>query len=351
MHADFCTVFAINFTKQQFFIIIGLFEHFLKKFFMKKTSKKSAKPKTKVMAKAKDPTSVYIALLALVVIVVVFFLAYLSKMSKMPKTTDVTAMNPSTIETSGTNTTEVTNDDGVMIASNGSVPAGNRVKFKTDSFKKLALQPLEFQVFDENGKAYAPADLKIVNGQPMHLFVMSATLRDYQHLNPAYSNGKWTALANIPNPGTYYAYVDITPVKGEPVVLRSTLVAQQGTTAQSTYPGLTPNLFAVTKGFKAQLAMTQQVALQQTVLSYVITLSGKPVQLANFMGSLGHVVIVRESSADSFMHVHPLDSSDAKTGKAEFMTTFLKGGRYTAFAEFKIGAKVYAFPITFDIEG
>ena len=316
---------------------------------MKKTPKKSKKLAYKPLKKSQDMTSVYIAILALVVIIVVFFLAYLSKMSKVPKVGAPTST--STQEATNTQTMTQQADQMTTMEQIASVPAGGRVKFKIDNFKKLALQPLEFEVFDETGKAYTPTDLKIVHEMDMHFFVVSSTLRDYQHLHPTFSNGKWKVLANIPNPGTYYAYVDIAPVKGEPVVLRSTLIAQKGTTGNSTYPGPTPDLFAITKGFKVQLALDQAVALQQSILSYTVTLNGKPVALSNYLGALGHVVIMRESSADSFMHVHPLPSGDAKNGKAEFMTTFVKGGRYTAFAEFKIGAKVYTFPITFDING
>ena len=342
---------------------------------MKKTPKKSSRPVAKSAGRASsstlrpgsmkfpkknnDLTSVYIAILALIVIVVVFFLAYLSKMSKLPQNVNGTSSSQQVTIAgdammSGTQQGDGNDHQGDQMTAMqkaNSVPAGSRVKFKIDNFKKLALQPLEFEVFDEAGKAYAPADLKTVSEHNMHFYFMSSDLHNYQHLHPTFENGKWKILANVPDAGTYYAYISIAPVKGDAVVLRSTLVAQKGTNASSAYPGATPNLFALNNGFKVQLSLSQNVALQQTVLSYNVTQSGKPVALSNYLGEPGHLVIVRESAADSFMHVHPLDSSDAKSGKVEFMTTFVRGGRYTAFVEFKVGTKVYAFPITFDING
>lgn len=343
---------------------------------MKKTSKKFDPKKIfSPLKKSKDLSSVYIALLALVVIIVVFFLAYLSKMSKLPKpgenlTNGTPVMNgqqtatitilpagsvssPSNGLLSGQSSESQQGVQSHMTVTenNGSVPANTRVKFKIDHFKKLALQPLEFDVFDESGKAYTPKDLKVVNDQAMHFIVVSANLREFQHLNPTFQNGKWKVLANLPNPGTYYAYVDIAPVNGNPVVLRSNLVVQKETTDTINYPGLTPDLFAITKGYKAQLALSQALVLQQSVLSYSLSLNGKAVLLQPYLSALGHVVIFRHGNIDSYMHVNPLSSSDAKNGKAEFMTTFVKGGRYTAFAEFKVGTKVYTFPITFDING
>lgn len=339
--------------------------------------------------KTKDLTSVYIAVLALVVIIVVFFLAYLSKMSKMtkiePTTNGTTVMNgqqtatitilpadgvssPSAPNGSATGTVSSptpallsnklteTQQNGIkstmsMTENAGSVPANDRVKFKIDRFKKLALQPLEFEVFGADGKAYTPKDLKVVHEKAMHFIVVSANLREFQHLHPTYENGKWKTLANLPNPGTYYAYIDIAPVNGDPVVYRSNLIVQQETTDTINYPGLTPDLFAITRGYKAQLALSQPVILQQSVLSYDVTLNGAAVQLQPYLGAFGHVVIFRHGNVDSFMHVHPLNSGDPKKGEAEFMATFLKGGRYTAFAEFEIGTRVLSFPITFDING
>lgn len=325
----------------------------------------------------------YIAVLALVVIVVIFFLAYLSKMGKAPKTMEIpsttgepvmngqqtatitilpagspsgqTGNTAASSQPSGV-TASATQQNGVqshmtMTENSGSIPAGDRVKFKIDRFKKLALQPLEFEVFDEAGKAYSSADLRVTHEQRMHFIVVSANLREYLHLHPTYENGKWKVLANLPNPGTYYAYVDITPVKGEPVVLRSNLIVQKETTDTVNYPGLTPDLFAITKGYKAQLTMTQPIVLQQTILSFHVTKDGKDSELSPSLGALGHVVVFRHGNIDSFTHVHPLSSSDAKKGLAEFMNTFVKGGRYTAFAEFKVGSATYTFPITFDING
>lgn len=323
---------------------------------MKKTTKKLKN------TQKKDLPSVYIALLSLVVIVVVFFLAYLSKMSKVPQTANGPAgteavMNGQQVATltilpAGGSLTQQQNIQSHMtLAENsGSVPANSRVKFKIDHFKKLALQPLEFDVFDENGKAYAPADLQGTT-EKIHLVIVSADLREFQHLLPAYQNGKWKILANLPNPGTYYAYVDIEPVKGSPVVLRSNLVVQKETTETLSYPGLTPDLLAIVKGYTVRMSLSQALVLQQTVLSYKVIKDGKPAELKPAFGGLGHLVIFRQGNIDSYTGVPQLSSSDAKKGLAEFMTTFVKGGRYTAFAEFKLGNVLYTFPITFDING
>jgi len=328
----------------------------------------------------KDLTSVYIALLSLAVIIVVFFLAYLSKMSKLPQQNQQTqptvvqngkavmngqqtatitivpagsAVPPTTTPSANPSLTQ---QNGVqanltILENSGSTPANTRVKFKIDHFKKLALQPLIFDIFDEGGKAYAPTDLKDVNGQKVNFVVVSANLREFQHLNPTYKDGKWNVLANLPNVGTYYAYTDIAPVKGPAVVLRSNLVVQKETSETINYPGLTPSLFALNGAFKVQLALKNALVLQQSVLSFQITSGGKASVLGALMGSFGHVILFRQGNIDSYTVVAPQSTGNPQQGTDEFMTTFVKGGRYTAFAEFKLGTKVYTFPITFDVSG
>jgi hypothetical protein len=335
---------------------------------MKKTPKKFFKPKKN------DLPSVYIAILALAVIVVVFFLAYFSKVNRMSNLNAGESNQPAmsgqqvatlTILPSGSNATATSSasltvvpaqtqqiQSNLTIAENmGSVPANGRVQFKIDHFKKLALQPLVFDVFDTNGKAYTPADLQDVNGQKIHFIVVSANLSEYQHLNPAYQNGKWNVLANLPNVGTYYAYTDITPVKGSHVVLRSDLIVQQPTAATVAYPGLTPNLVALNKGYSAQLSLNQPLILQQSTLSFAVTNGGKAAQLGPYLAGFGYLVVFRQGDVDSYTVINPVSPAFALNGQVQFMTSFVKGGRYTAFAEFKLGNAVLTFPVTFDING
>jgi len=317
------------------------------------------------MKKKKDSTPVYIAALSLAIVVVVLVLAVAARTSKpgtvAPLGTQQAVMSgvqtatitivPANgeVPTQQTTTVKINNSAVGMTAS---VPANGRVSYKIDHFKKLALQPLEFQVFDQNKKAYTPDDLKIFNDAKMHYIVLSANLKEYQHLYPTFDNGKWKVLANLPNPGTYYAYVAISPVIGDPVVLRTSLIVQNETNGTVTYPGLTPNLIAITGGYIATMTLSQPVVLQQSILSYLLTKDGAPVtDLQPLLGSFGSVVIFRQGSVDSFMQIHPLSSTDPKKGLAEFTATFTTGGRYTAIAEFKFGKKTYTFPITFDIKG
>ncbi len=320
---------------------------------MKKKSKKTKN----------DLPSVYIAVLSLAVIVLVFGLAYASKMNRLTNP-DTSLVSDRQEENGTTQVFEMTGEDaGIASGQSGQTQAGEvasvfaangRVKFKIDHFKKLALQPLEFDVFDANGKAYSPDDLQTLQGNKMQLIIVSANLREFQHLYPAYDKGKWKALANIPSPGTYHAYVDVAPNNGKRVVLLSNLVSQNETVSPAKYPEVTKDFSTLlNKGLKAQLKLDPLLVLQKTVFSYTILKNGKPVELKPYLGSFGSLIIFRHSDVNSmtrgtFMSGSP-DSQ--KNGVVEFSTTFLKGGTYTAFSEVKVGGIVFIFPVTFDVKG
>ncbi|GEM_PF-3983780 len=244
--------------------------------------------------------------------------------------------------------------DGHMTvaAQPGSIAAGSRFKFKLDHFQKLDVQLLQFDLFDRNNKLLKPADLQIVHESRLHFFVVSANLKEFQHLHPTFEKGKWRVVADLPSAGTYYAYADFTPLKAQEEVLRSELVVRQPSPLTLDYPAISEN-FATSDGpFTAKLTLTRPNLLQQTVLSYLLTVKdkGTPVKnLTNYLGAPGHLVILRQGDPESFMHVHPLSSSDLKTAMVEFLTTFSQPGRYTAFAQFKFAQRVHTFPLSFEI--
>lgn len=236
-----------------------------------------------------------------------------------------------------------------VVVSAGSMYNPGRVKFKIDHFKKLAFQSLEFEVFDEKGNPYTPENLKITHERKMHFFLVSADLREFQHLHPVFEEGRWKVVANLPNPGTYYSYVSVTPVDGSEVVLRSNLVVQKETTGAINYPGLTPGLFAINSGYKATLTLTSPSVNQESKLDYIVTKDGKPVKISPYLAAEAHFMLLRHGDVDSFMHVHP-NFANVEQGEAGFLTTFKKPGRYTVFTQFGLGNRVYTFPVTFDIQ-
>lgn len=228
--------------------------------------------------------------------------------------------------------------------------AAGRVKFKISSFKKLDVQPLKFQVFDVDGKELIPEYLKTVSEQKIHFILVTSDLRQYQHLNPKYADGQWNVSANMPTAGTYYAYLDFTTVNGKQTVLRNELIVRAATSGTLNYPGLTPNLIALTDGVTALMNPVFGSLGTESKMTFSLTRGGVNVtDLMPYAGSFGYTVILRHTDPDAFIRTYP-SAVDDKKGIVDFNATFKKTGRYTAFGEFKIGGKVSLFPITFDVK-
>jgi hypothetical protein len=236
------------------------------------------------------------------------------------------------------------------VSAGGAIPAGSRVNFKIDTFKKLALQPLKFKVYDETGRELTPDYLQTVREHKLHFYVVSANLREYQHLFPEYDNGYWNVNANLPNPGTYYAYMDVSPIKGNPAMLRSELTVQTATKGTVVYPGLTPNKLAISGGVSTALTLSGIGIGAENLLSFSLTRGGQGVNgVSPYVGAFGSVVVLRQGDPNTLLVARPLPVSDESKGMFDFGALFSKAGKYTAFAEFKVDGKVLVFPITFEM--
>lgn len=230
------------------------------------------------------------------------------------------------------------------------IAAGERVKFKIDKFQKLALQPLKFKLFDSSGRELTPDYLQTVREHKVHFTVVSANLREFQHLFPEYVNGQWNVNANLPNPGTYYAYTDISPIKGTREVLRSELTVREPTKGAISYPGLTPNALAISGGASAVLGLKGIGLGAENILGYSLTRDGKNLDIVKpFTGAFGYVTLFRQGDTGVHLVARSLPVTDESKGMFDFAANFTKAGTYTAFAEFKADGKVLVFPITFNM--
>jgi len=253
--------------------------------------------------------------------------------------------NASLDNTFGLTFSDVTSDVTTAIS------AGARVKFKISTFKKLAVQPLKFNIYDDNGQELTPDFLQTVHEAKLHLFVLSANLREFGHFVPEYKNGIWNANVSLPNPGTYYAYVEICPVKGGHAILRSELTVRSPSKEPVDYPGITPNNLAVSDDITAALNFTDTGLNNVSTLMFSLTKGGQNVsEVKPYLGAFGQVTIIKHNDLLTLVDAHPLPINDQSKGIFEFGARFLKAGRYTAFAEFKVGSKVHIFPFTFDVQ-
>lgn len=227
--------------------------------------------------------------------------------------------------------------------------SGDKVKFKIDRFQKLAVQPLKFQVYDLTGKELTPDYLSSIQGQKIHFYLVHANLNEFLHIVPEFNNGVWNVSALMPTPGTYYAYLFLDPIKGDPIIYKSDLIVRNESPSDIKKSDPTSELTAKQGNTSAGLELKRFEDYRGFILNVKNGESGAVI--APNMESVGRLTLLSHDSAKFFKTLTADAVSDEAIGNLSFSTGHLSAGRYTAFAEIKIGGTVYVFPITFDIGG
>lgn len=201
-------------------------------------------------------------------------------------------------------------------------------------------------------------DLQIVHEMPMHLLMVSSDLTWFAHEHPeAKPDGSYELAYKFPRPDHYLFYSDVTP-QGASHNQVFKLEKTVGSASESK-PNLIPTASFKADGYEYQLVTDPAtlVASKSATVTLRVSKAGKPVSnIENFLGALGHMVIISEDK-EEFLHAHPEDGSHAnamgdahksataptpvaKGPNVSFMTLFPKAGKYKVWAQFNIDGKV-----------
>lgn len=228
-----------------------------------------------------------------------------------------------------------------------SIPADENVKFRIDRFQKLAVQPLKFELFDENGTAMNPDLLKSIRGNKVHFYLVHANLNEYHHLFPEYSNNVWNVSVNMPTPGTYYAYIAAADLYGSIHVYRSDLIVRDESDDNTVRPDPTTNLEFFDGRRTAKLTM-QKVDTGR-LFALDLSRNGDVIVPQPYLESTGHLTLFKHGEPDIFVSTAANVVKSVEPNPVFFGTPSLTPGRYTAFAEIKLEGQVFVFPLTFDV--
>jgi hypothetical protein len=206
---------------------------------------------------------------------------------------------------------------------------------------------LRFEVRAADGLALTPDNLKVAHERLMHFLLVRDDLTGYQHLHPEFDGERWTVTTDTLAMGTHYAYVDVVPKTGEPVVMLARLTVG-GPTAKKAFPEPQPDLTATDGSHVAKMTIAAGGAL-----SFALTSGGKPsADIKPYLGAYGHAVMMKHDGPTEFRHLHPdEDGVPPANGVIRFAAELPKGGMWTVFAQFDVGGKVRTFPITLVFEG
>ena len=233
----------------------------------------------------------------------------------------------------------------------GAKLAGTRIDLQNAASLKPGEVSLAFKLYGVDTHEFGPDDLKVAHEKLMHLILVRDDITGFQHVHPEYQNGRWRVMATIPNQGAYQMYVDVEPKEEDPVTLRVPLTIG-GATQQAQFPSVSTGMSANVGGIQVTLELTSPLKTKEhTTLTFALTQNGKPVaQIDPYLGAFGHVVVLRHTDADDYLHGHPITETKPTDGKVVFESEFPIKGTYTLFAQFSINGQVKTFPITVSVE-
>jgi len=192
-------------------------------------------------------------------------------------------------------------------------------------------QPFTFRVDGPTGKAVTSYAIR--HDKPLHLIVVRRDLHGYQHLHPTMApDGTWSVGLTMPEPGAWRAYADFTAV--EPGGAEVSAVLGVDLTAVGGYQPRTlpaPSDSSTVDGMAVTYGGQFKVGPTQPLLFWV------PAQLQPYLGTYGHLVIVREGDL-LFVHVHA--ETQLANGAVKFWTAAPSPGRYRMYFDFQVDGKV-----------
>lgn len=227
-------------------------------------------------------------------------------------------------------------------------------------------QPAIFKYKVKNDKGEVLKNYSVVHEKIMHFIVVRKDLQYFQHLHPTFdkATGEYTIAVTFPADGPYKLFPDFTPAKSEdnPQQLTVTLNTDVNVGDIGKYKAqpLTPDTENAknVNGYKVSYNLPNElIAEKEFSYNLAVEKYGQPVtDLENYLGALGHGVILSEGKLD-FIHTHAGDAGQGdsakmdhgsggmekvttKGPKIDFSTTFPEPGNYKIFTQFQHEGKI-----------
>ncbi|MFC3742547.1 copper resistance CopC family protein [Paractinoplanes deccanensis] len=187
----------------------------------------------------------------------------------------------------------------------------------------------------------------VVHDKPLHLVVTGRDLTGFQHLHPTMSpDGLWSVPLTLPKAGTYRVFADFTVETPAGATVPLVLGADHHVAGDAPHAELpSPAGTAQAGPFTVTMQGAPRAGATVPVL-FRVTRSGTPATLEPYLGSYGHLVILREGDL-GYVHVHP-DPALAD-GAVKVAVSIPAAARYRAFLEFQVAGEVHRAEFTLDL--
>ncbi|UVI30879.1 hypothetical protein [Paenibacillus spongiae] len=220
---------------------------------------------------------------------------------------------------------------------------GGKPKAGEEALLRIAIVSGEGKLVDK---------LDIGHEKKLHLIVVSRGLSEFMHLHPVEAaGGVFETRVTFPSGGDYKLTADYIP-SDIGATTSSSWVQVKGEAPLEPALAADRELEQAEEGVRVNLAFHHQPkAGEEAVMTFSFKEDAgeeQPIRdLQPYLGAIGHVVIM-DSKAQHYLHVHPLD--DQGTGpEAAFATTFPASGMYKIWGQFQRGGKVFVVSFVLNV--
>jgi hypothetical protein len=195
----------------------------------------------------------------------------------------------------------------------------------------------------KNDKEDIVTDFAIAHEKIMHFIVVRKDLTQFQHLHPDFNqeSGEFSVAVTFPAAGPYRFFADFTPSTDNPMKLPVTVSSDLtvGDVTDFQPQEVTPDTkkeVNVPPEYHVTYALPSELQRQMPITySLVVEKDNQPVTLENYLGALGHSVVLKEGTLD-YIHTHAGEQGDSMEhgehgGHAEVPSMGVeisKGGEY-----------------------
>lgn len=221
---------------------------------------------------------------------------------------------------------------GLSLSSGGLTLVPTRTDFEAGRRQRLA-----FRIAGAGG---APVTTYLtVHEKLLHLVVIRRDLTGFQHLHPTMAaDGTWGIDLTLAEPGIYRMIADFTAIVGGQQIAAT--LGGDLTVAGNYRPRAlpAPAQAVATEGFTVTYAGTPSTESTQPIMVGVAGADGGPARLEPYLGTFGHLVVMRQGDL-AYVHVHP--EAQLVDGKVKFWVAMPSTGTYRLFFDFQVAGKVH----------
>ena len=184
----------------------------------------------------------------------------------------------------------------------------------------------------------------IVHDRPLHLIVVRQDLTGFQHLHPTMApDGTWSLSLSLPAPGQYRAYADFSALDAKNNAVAVVLGVDLTVPGASSAAPLPPTSAVDTvDGLTVSYQGIPRSGVTEPLL-FRVTRDGRPVTLQPYLGSFGHLVVLRPSDL-GYLHVHP--EPELTDGSIKFWLAAPGTGSFRMFLDFQTDGVVHTAAFT-----